>query len=310
MLYLLTVADSMATGPKAWNDWTAELLRDLFFKVLHILEKGELASQQAMETVDSKKLLLLASAGTEAEKKSLEAHLEILSPRYFLYMEDQAVLEHMRLYHQLKNQPFVWKISHGSNTLTRTVTICAKDRPGLFSKIAGAFTVNNIDILEAEIYTWKNDIALDIFTLRPPADRIYEDLHWEKTAEYLTSVFNNKLDLAKDLARKQVDKKRYDCVANQPHRVVIDNETSGFFTIIEVFTNDCPGLLFHITDTLFRNNLDVRIAKIGTKIDQVVDVFYVRDRDGQKLNAPDQIEALRKAIENVLTNLFSQMTTP
>ena len=310
MLYLLTVADSMATGPKAWNDWTAELLRDLFFKVLHILEKGELASQQAVETVDSKKQLLLASAGTEEEKKSLEAHLEILSPRYFLYMEDKAILEHMRLYHQLKNHPFVWKISHGSSSRTRTVTICATDQPGLFSKIAGAFTVNNIDILEAEIYTWKNDIALDIFTLRPPADQIYEDLHWEKTAEYLTSVFNHKVDLTQDLARKQAGTKRYDCVATRPHRVAVDNETSGFFTIIEVFTQDCPGLLFHITDTLYRYNLDVRIAKIGTKIDQVVDVFYVRDRAGQKLDAPDQIVSLRESIESILNDLFAKTTNP
>ncbi|MCK5712090.1 MAG: HD domain-containing protein, partial [Hyphomicrobiaceae bacterium] len=40
MLYLLTVADSMATGPKAWNDWMQTLLRDLFLKVLNVLEKG------------------------------------------------------------------------------------------------------------------------------------------------------------------------------------------------------------------------------------------------------------------------------
>ncbi len=307
MLYLLTVADSMATGPKAWNDWTAQLLRDLFFKVLHILEKGELASQQAVETVEQKKQLLLASAGTGQEKDLLEAHLKVLSPRYFLYMEEQAIIDHMRLAQQLKEQPFVWKISHGSNTQTRTVTICAKDQPGLFSKIAGAFTINNIDILEAEIYTWKNDIALDIFTLRPPADQIYEDLYWKKTAEQLRSILNNELDLTQTLSEKQIDLKRYGCVANRPHRVVIDNDTSGFFTIIEVFTNDCPGLLFHITDTLFRYGLDVWVAKIGTKVDQVVDVFYVRDRDGQRLDAPEQIEALEKAIKNVLNDLFSKI---
>jgi [protein-PII] uridylyltransferase len=44
MLYLLTVADSMATGPKAWNDWTSSLLSNLFLKVLNVLEYGELAT--------------------------------------------------------------------------------------------------------------------------------------------------------------------------------------------------------------------------------------------------------------------------
>ena len=53
MLYILTAADSMATGPKAWNDWVSALLRDLFFKVLNILEKGELATLEAVEIVDN-----------------------------------------------------------------------------------------------------------------------------------------------------------------------------------------------------------------------------------------------------------------
>jgi hypothetical protein len=52
MLYLLTVADSMATGPKAWNDWTSSLLRNLFFKVLNVMENGELATGRAVRTLE------------------------------------------------------------------------------------------------------------------------------------------------------------------------------------------------------------------------------------------------------------------
>ena len=55
LLYLLTAADSMATGPKAWNEWNAMLLRDLFLKVLRILEKGELASRAAVASLEQKK---------------------------------------------------------------------------------------------------------------------------------------------------------------------------------------------------------------------------------------------------------------
>jgi len=300
MLYLLTVADSMATGPKAWNDWVAELLRDLVFKVLYILEKGELASQQAVETVDRKKISLLASVTSDEEKKQLEAQLDILSPRYFFYREEQDIIGHLQLSHQLKESAFVWQISRSSNLLARTVTICAKDQPGLFSRIAGVFAANGIDILEAEIYTWKNDISLDIFTVRPPADLIYENQHWEKTAGHLRSALTGETDPALLLAEKQNGTKPDICHSARPNRIVIDNDTSGFFTIIEVFSYDCPWLLFHITDTLFRHGLDVRIAKIGTKIDQVVDVFYVRNRDEQKITVPDQIAALRDAIEKFL----------
>ena len=47
MLYLLTWADARATGPRAWNDWIANLVQELFFKVLHMMETGELATTDA-----------------------------------------------------------------------------------------------------------------------------------------------------------------------------------------------------------------------------------------------------------------------
>ncbi|HGY11429.1 MAG TPA: HD domain-containing protein, partial [Desulfobacterales bacterium] len=55
MLYLLTVADSRATGPKAWNDWTENLLKDLFLKTMGILKKGELASKKTQRIISKKK---------------------------------------------------------------------------------------------------------------------------------------------------------------------------------------------------------------------------------------------------------------
>jgi len=55
MLYLLTIADSMSTGPNAWNDWTASLLFELFIKTQKVLKKGELATTEAVDTVNHKK---------------------------------------------------------------------------------------------------------------------------------------------------------------------------------------------------------------------------------------------------------------
>ncbi|MBU4415243.1 MAG: hypothetical protein KJ976_09095, partial [Proteobacteria bacterium] len=78
------------------------------------------------------------------------------------------------------------------------------------------------------------------------------------------------------------------------------NESSSFFTIIEVFAYDFPGLLFSITDALFRSGLDVWVSKIATKVDQVIDIFYVRDFDGQKVDVPDRVLAIKKAIADVL----------
>jgi len=67
-----------------------------------------------------------------------------------------------------------------------------------------------------------------------------------------------------------------------------------------VFTYDFPGLLFKITDTLYRCGLDIRVAKIATKVDQVVDIFYVRDFEGQKVDSDAQIAKIKAGIEKVL----------
>jgi [protein-PII] uridylyltransferase len=82
----------------------------------------------------------------------------------------------------------------------------------------------------------------------------------------------------------------------RPQRVKIDNDSSSFFTIIEVFADDYTGLLYAITDTIFKSGLDIWVAKISTKVDQVVDVFYVRDFDAQKVDDPEQVAAIEDAI--------------
>lgn len=301
MLYLLTVADSIATGPKAWNDWSAALLRDLFFKVLKIIERGELASLAAVEEVQRKKKEIVMSAASDVEREKVSRHFDQLSPRYLLYTPAENVAVHMELYEQLGNDPFVWRIDRDDTMNTRTITICARDRLGLFSRISGVFTLNGLDILNAEIYTWRNSIALDIFTVTPPVDQLFEDERWKKAATHLKKALSGDLDLSAAIAEKISEQHiTTDYTPPRPVRIHIDNDTSSFFTIIEIFANDAPGLLFNITDALYRLELDVRIAKIATKVDQVVDVFYVRDQDGQKADTDEQTRAIEQAIHTVL----------
>ena len=301
MLYLLTVADCMATGPKAWTGWIASLLRDLFFKVLNVIEKGELASGEAVKAVKTKKNHILEAEPDAETRSTLESVFEFMSPRYLLYAPAGDIREHVGLYMVLGEAEFVWKVRPEADSDVREVTICAKDRPGLISKIAGVFTLNGIHILDTQVFTWRNHIALDIFKVKAPLDRIFEAERWEKTGSDLTDALSGKLDLTDTLRRKLSSIRSAKPPAfGKPNRVVVDNGSSSFFTIVEVFTYDFPGLLFSVTDTLLRCQLDIWVAKIATYLDQVVDVFYVRDFDGQKVDAPEQVLEIQTAIENIL----------
>jgi [protein-PII] uridylyltransferase len=297
MLYLLTVADSFATGPMAWNQWTAALLRDFFLKVINVLEKGELATAEAVEIVEQKKNQIIQSASSKKDRKRLTELIEVMSPRYLLYMPAGDMTEHIKLYDRLGDKEFIWTIRRSSEANTRKVTICAQDRPGLISKIAGVFTLHNIDILDVQVFTWRNNIALDIFEVKPPPDHIMEDEKWKGAEKKLACALLDDLDLASALKKKvPVFGQFGQRVSRKPHHIRIDNKSSSFFTIIEVFTYDLPGLLFSITDALFRCGLNIWVAKIATKADQVVDVFYVWDLNGQKIDGSDQVAEIKAAI--------------
>jgi [protein-PII] uridylyltransferase len=216
-------------------------------------------------------------------------------------MPAPVMREHINLYHKLGKFDFLWDIKNSADSNTRSVTICAKDRPGLISKIAGVFTLNNIDILDVQVFTWRNNIALDIFKVNPPPDQIREAEKWVKTERNLTAALTADLDLAAALKKKKrsyrhSSLRRY----KKPHRIEVDNTSSSFFTIIEVFTYDFPGLLFGITDALYRCELNIWVAKIATKADQVVDVFYVWDLNGDKVDSPDQVARIKAAIQERL----------
>src|SRR5581483_10982783 len=112
---------------------------------------------------------------------------------------------------------------------------------------------------------------------KPPAERI----------ERVNRALVDSLKLAKGdkpAFRKiwRGDSKR-GTLAKLPTRVRIDNSTSDRFTILDIFASDRMGLLYTIARTLFEMGLSVSIAKIGTYLDQVVDVFYVTDQSGAKI---------------------------
>ena len=302
MLYLLTVADSTATGPKAWNEWTAILLQDLFLKTANTLERGELTSDQATRNLEKKKAKILSSVSTIAEQHDMKAIFKAMSPRYLHYTPVEAILAHVELYRSLAERPYAWTITHAATKNTRTITICTQDRPGLFSKIAGVFTLNRIDILNAQIYTWRNKIALDIFEVTAPRDNIFEKEKWEKAGSDLESALTDRLDL-QTMLNKRLSAYRTAHLPGEgnPPRITVDNNSSSFFTIIEVFADDFPGLLFKVTDTLYRCQLDIWVAKIATDVDQVVDSFYVRDFDGNKIDSPRMETSIKQAMTQSLT---------
>lgn len=310
MLYLLTCADSMATGKRAWNDWVANLVQELFFKIHHLLAEGELATQNAALRAEKTKRQVRRILGDQVDKGSLPNLFEIMAPRYLLETRARDIAGHIMAFTDLKQKAkqldmttFFLEAKESEIESYCEVTFLAKDRPGLFSDIAGVLSLNNINILSARVYTWRDGTAVGIIRVTQPLDTISPGRIWEKVRHDLRNTFAGKLSLAYRL-REKAEKALFSAgmKPNRPPQVIISNTTSDFFTLVEVFADDRVGLLYLITRTLFELHLDIRIAKIATKGDQIADVFYVRDLLGQKVEDQGQIEEIERALLYQLTH--------
>lgn len=305
MLYLLTVADSVSTGPNAWNKWTEGLLRDLFFKVLEILEAGDQVSTRKEKSIQNKKEKILASDHKlSMGQEELSDLIESMSPRYLLSIPEKKIIEHITLYESKGDSEFVLKVRKMNQSTNRSAAICGLDKPGFFSKVAGVFTLNDFDILDAQIFSWGRRTAFDLFTIKPFYDLSREDERWARVRTDLDCVLKGTLDLSEALINKTSNPvfKKSLPVSDQKDLVEVDNKSSSFFTIIEVFTYDYPGLLYTLTNTLYKAGLDIVYAKIATHVEQVVDIFYVRNLYGGKVDD----EGLLKDIEQSLLDAIGK----
>jgi len=307
MLYLLTIADSRATGPKAWNEWTQNLLRDLFLKTMGILKKGDLASKKTQRLIDKKKNDVLRLLKNRWREDEINKQLESMSRRYLVYIPAQNIVDHINLYRNLKANDFIWQISKEKDSDIRTVSICGKNKPGFYSKIAGVFFLNNLDIVASQAYSLGEEHVLDIFKVNPPKDRIFETEKWKKAETDLIHAISNDHFLDNALSKIPRTIQVSSGKIPKPNTIRFDNETSSFFTIVEVFTYDFPGLLFSITNALYRSHTNVDVAMVATKVDQVIDIFYVRSLENDaKIETEQGLKQIKNAILKSLPQIYSK----
>lgn len=306
-LFILTWADSKATGPGVWNDWTANLIQEMLFKVLHIIEKGELATPDASQKIMRLKRQIRKLIAGYLPAEEFDYYFETMPQRYKLNIPAIEALHHMEIVRGLKRRqargeesPFIFEFRENSTGGYWEVCFVAKDRPGLFSDIAGIMALNNINILNANIYTWGDGTAVDIFYVTKPLDEINPQETWLRIENDFSQRIEGRLSLSHRLSKKRAPAVGVIQKPAKPTEVNIDNASSDFFTLIEVFATDRIGLLHIITRTLFDLHLDIRIAKIGNKGDQSADIFYVIDFDGQKIEDEPHINEIKKALINRL----------
>jgi [protein-PII] uridylyltransferase len=301
LLYLLTIADSRSTGPGAWNTWKASLLRELWAKVDRLLLRGDWRGEDLQEksAVAQKQVLDLLDSVSDTER--VARWLEKLSFRYVLSQPPETILRHYHMEKELDGAPLAIDARQAEGNMWE-FTVATGDRPGLFAMITGVLWARGLNILSADIFTRETGIALDILIVERLPDPLHADALWERIKGDLTKVLEKPSCMDELLAHKRKPSLLQNkCLPRKNDRVLIDEEASDFYTIIEVYTWDRPGVLYAITHTLYQLQVSIQLAKISTPGAQVTDVFYVTDLSGNKLNDYDLHEKIRESLLECLT---------
>jgi len=314
-LYLLAVADAMATGPRAWNTWSRSLLGELYYKVRRQLLHGLDAEPDARRRMEHTRAAVLAVM-PPAEQETAEAALSAMPVRALLALDPETLAGHIRLVRRLWKAVAGERMGNASGTAgsggkgialvepgpgpaegTYRLTIAALDRPGLFAVMAGALALHGVNILAADLFTWADGTAVDVFTVAQPPDALFMDEIWSRVGSSISQALTGSLDLETRLARRRTSPLAR---TGSPPRlrplVAIHNRDSDAFTVVEVAAPDRIGFLHDMARTLAAHGLSIHLAKIATIKGRVADIFHVRHRSGGRLTDPERIDALRRAL--------------
>jgi [protein-PII] uridylyltransferase len=300
LLLVLTVADIRAVGPKAWNGWKAQLLREIYNRAEESLSGGLItAGREARAAAILKQLRAELGDWSDAD---FEAHAARGPSAYWLGYPLQSLVRQARLIREaeLDRRPLSIDYTVDQWRAMTEVTIYVADWRGLVSQLAGALALSGASIVDARIFTLKNGMALDSFTVQD-ADGLPFDspARLARIAATVERVLQNP---RKALAELTALRPRNPAVRSFPvvPRVLIDNKASASHTLIEVTGRDRRGLMHFLTKALTALNLQISTAKISTFGHRVVDVFYVKDQFGLKVESETRLKAIREALMAVL----------
>ena len=287
LLYLLAVADGRATGPEAWNEWKAILVRELYLKVMSAIETGELP---ARSDVAARAREIEAYEPTLAGRA--EDVLSTLPPSYLDSTPIEDMVDDVRmLLTGMRPGEIRHRIDPGTEAGQSVITVCVGDRPGTLARTSGVLSLHRISVLRAQAYSTTKGLALERFVVLPP-----EGSWAESFSDDLKAAYSGRLAVEARLERKTSD---YRPTGEIVPAVTVLNDASPHSTVVEVRAPDALGLLYAITAALSDLDLDIHVAKIDTLGARVVDVFYVRSSWGGKLDDAQSEEVKRSIVHRI-----------
>lgn len=301
MLLILTYADIQAVGPGTWTSWKRELMLELYEKTLEELTgtPSPFSEEERVEEICQKVKERFVAVPSDISGKWLSEAFASMNRRYLLVTPIERIVRDLEMIHQLSPRSVSVHGENDSTTRTTIYTVYTFDDiiGGIFSKIAGVLAARGLQILDAQVDTRSNGVIVDTFRVSdthygslPPPERL------DEIKQKIVDTLLGRIKVEVLFSQKTRFNSSPRPIDPKPTTVEFDNVTSDFFSIIDIFAQDKQGLLYVITHTIFELDLSVFASKIATRLDQIVDVFYVQDHQGKKISDPARIQRIKERL--------------
>ncbi len=299
LLLILTIVDIRAVGPGVWNGWKGQLLRTLYWEAEPHLTGGHSRASRDTRVARAKEELIAALEGWP--QKDRERYAERHYAGYLLRVDLPHKLKHANLIRAVDESGtrFSSEVTLLPFQAVTEITIVAADHPRLLSILAGSCAASGANIVDAQIFTTVDGLAVDAVFISREFDHDEDEL---RRADRICATIEEALAgitrLPERVATKGERRHRYKPFRIEP-RIRVDNSWSNKYTAIEASGLDRTGLLYDLTLALSELNLNIGSAHITTYGERAVDVFYVTDLVGEKIVSASRQAAIKARLAEV-----------
>jgi [protein-PII] uridylyltransferase len=307
LLLLMTYADLASVGPDVVNQWKIDLLLQLYYQTdAHF--RDDKPGEGFRAEIASRRKSVMAAAQSSGDSEWWKQQIDALPIGYLMRSTPHDLVLEISQFKKLDQQHcLTWgKYIESQKALEFTIATAQQGRLiGTFHRITGALSSQGMQIIAADIHTQPGDIAWDRFMVEDPESQgSPHPARIEAVCEAIRRALDPDNSSPPVFAKKwsKVSGEAAENLKTQPTQVRFDNSTSDQYTIITLFAYDRMGLLYAVSKVLFEMQLVLNYAKISTHLDQVVDVFYVSDLQGNKIEESTALYLIRQRLLQAVEN--------